>query len=184
MSPLLSNDCDECGHVDDALSMAEAVAKLRGFGRRYRAPLTRFLPGEDGDVLLRERSEPGTWSALEYAAHVSEVFHNYDHWVLRSLEEDDPVIDAPTPDEAVEAGRFNEADPAEVAGAIAAHAEALAATLEAVPEEAWGRCHVRRGEHRSVLFTARRAVHEGNHHLLDTGRGMRTVRELRRTGAS
>lgn len=178
-----SNDCEACGFVDEAMDMTDAVAALRGLGRRYRAPLTRFLPGEDGDALLRERPEPAVWSALEYAAHVGEVFRNYDTWVRRSLVEDDPVVEAPTPDEAVEAGRCNEADPAEVAGAIATHAEALAATLEAVPEDAWHRVHVRRGQRRSVLFTARRAVHEGNHHLLDIGRGMRAVRQRLRGGA-
>ena len=178
------NDCDECGFVDESVTMADAVAALRGFGRRYRAPLTRFLPGEDGDAVLRERPGPGVWSALEYAAHVGEVFRNYDEWVRRSLGEDDPVIVAPSPDEAAEAGRYNEADPAAVADAIAQHADALAATFEGVPEDAWDRGHVRRGQHRSVLFTARRAVHEGNHHLLDIGRGMRAVRQRARDGGS
>jgi hypothetical protein len=178
-----SNDCDECGFVDEVLSLDEAISRLRGFGRRYRAPLTRFLPGEDGDALLRTRPAPEVWSALEYAAHVGEVFAWYDEWVRRSLAEDDPVIDAPTPDEAAEAGAYNERDPVLVAEAIAVNAEALAATFEGVPEEAWSRCHVRRGQPRSVLFTARRAVHEGSHHLLDIGRGMRALREQLRGGS-
>ncbi|HVL02957.1 MAG TPA: DinB family protein [Acidimicrobiales bacterium] len=176
------NDCEECGFADESVTVADAVAALRGFGRRYRAPLTRFLPGEDGDAVVRERPEPGVWSALEYAAHVGEVFAWYDQWIRRSLVEDDPVIVAPTPDEAAGAGAYNEADPTAVADAVAASAEVLAATLEGIPEEAWSRCHVRRGESRSVLFAARRAVHEGNHHLLDIGRGMRAVRQRRRTG--
>ncbi|MDP8953463.1 MAG: DinB family protein [Actinomycetota bacterium] len=180
----LTNDCEACGFVDEAVTMDDAVVALRGFGRRYRAPLTRFLPGEDGDVVLRERPAPGVWSALEYAAHVGEVFRWYDEWVRRSLEEDDPVIDAPTPDEAAEEGRYNEGDPVAVADAIAAHAEVLATTFEGVAAEDWHRCHVRRGQRRSVLFTARRAVHEGNHHLLDIGRGMRAVRlRARGTGS-
>ncbi len=180
----LSNDCEACGFVDEAVTMDDAVAALRGHGRRYRAPLTRFLPGEDGDALLRERPETGVWSALEYAGHVSEVFRTYDEWVRRSLMEDHPVIEAPTPDEAVEAGRCNEADPVAVADTIAAHAEALAATFEGAAPEDWHRSHVRRGEHRSVLFTARRAVHEGNHHLLDIGRGMRAIRQRARDTGS
>lgn len=177
----LTNDCDECGFVDESVAMADAVAALGGFGRRYRAPLTRFLPGEDGDDLVRERPEPEVWSALEYADHVREVFENYDAWIRRSLVEDDPVIDAPGPDEAAEAGRYNEADPVVVAEALATNAEKLAATLEALPEDAWSRCHLRRDQPRSVLFAARRAVHEGNHHLLDIGRGMRAVRQRRRS---
>ena len=178
----LRNDCEACGFVDEAVDMADAVGALRGFGRRYRAPLTRFLPGEDGDALLRQRPEPGVWSALEYASHVNEVFRNYAEWVHRSLVEDDPVVEAPTPDEAAAAGRFNEADPAAVADAIAAHAEALAVTFEGVPVDSWHRGYIRHGELRNVLFSARRAVHEGHHHLLDIGRGMRAVRQQHRGG--
>ena len=47
-------------------------------------------------------------------------------------------------------------------------------SLEAVPTEGW---HEEGHEERSVLATARRAVHEGNHHLLDIGRVLRAVRE-------
>ncbi|MBV8160394.1 MAG: hypothetical protein JO265_05670, partial [Acidimicrobiia bacterium] len=60
--------CDECGFVYAEVSPDDAVLRLRSLGRRYRAPLTRFLAGEDGDAILRRRPEPGVWSALEYAA--------------------------------------------------------------------------------------------------------------------
>ena len=65
--------CDECGFVYAEVSPEDAAEKLRSFGRRYRAPLTRFLAGEDGDTMLRQRPEEGVWSALEYAAHVRDV---------------------------------------------------------------------------------------------------------------
>ncbi|MGI9120465.1 MAG: DinB family protein [Acidimicrobiales bacterium] len=175
-----SNDCEECGFTDKAVRMADAVVELRRFGRRYRAPLTRFLPGEDGDALVRVRPAPGVWSALEYAAHVRDVFAGYHGWVGRSLVEDAPVVGGPTPDEVAEAGRYNDLEPAAVTDELAGNAEALAATLEAVPEEEWPRAHLRGGQRRSVLFTARRAVHEGNHHLLDIGRGLRGVRDRAR----
>lgn len=172
-----SNDCDECGFVDASVTMTDAVAGLRGFGRRYRAPLTRFLPGEDGDALVRARPAPGVWSALEYAAHVRDVFDWYDGWVRRSLVEDRPVAAGPGADEAAEAGAYNELEPSMVADALAANAERLAATLDAVPEEAVDRVYVRNGHERTVLSTARRAVHEGSHHLLDIGRGLRALRQ-------
>ena len=69
-----------------------------------------------------------------------------------------------------------------MADALAANAERLAATFEAVPDDGWDRVGIRRDEERSVLFTARRAVHEGNHHLLDIGRGLRAVREQAKLG--
>ncbi|MBW3573918.1 MAG: DinB family protein [Actinobacteria bacterium] len=165
-----TNDCEECGFRDDAVTMADAVEALPAFGARYRERLSGVEPG-----VLRSRPAPGTWSPLGYAAHVRDVFAWYDEWVGRALVEDRPVVVAPTPDEAAELGRYDELDAGEVATALAANAERLAARFAAVPEEAWPRVHVRRGHERSVLFTARRAVHEGDHHLLDIDRGLRSL---------
>ena len=172
--------CEECGFDDEAMDRAEAPAALRAFAKRYRAPLSRFLPGEDGDAVVRQRPAPDTWSALEYAAHMRDVFDNYDRWVRQILGEDRPVLDGLPPDELAVERRYNEDDPAAVAEALAGNAERLAATFEGVPAGAWDRIGVRRGEERSVDLHARRAVHEGNHHLLDIGRGLRAVRDQRK----
>ena len=171
--------CAECGHSDAGVTAADAIAALRKFGKRYRAPLTRMLPGEDADDLLRRRPAPGVWSPLEYAAHVRDVFGWYDERVKRSLVEDRPSFEGDDHEEVAEAERYNQQDPAAVADALAANADRLADTLEAVPDDGWDRVHLRRGQERSVLLVARRAVHEGNHHLLDIGRGLRANREDR-----
>ncbi|HEX7276691.1 MAG TPA: DinB family protein [Acidimicrobiales bacterium] len=175
------SDCEECGFTYDEVDAAGAPAAIRAFGRRYRAPLTRFLPGEDGDALVRTRPAPETWSALEYAAHVRDVFANYDRWVHQVLADDGCVLTGPGPDEQAADGRYNEDDPVAVADAVAANAERLAATFESVPDDGWDRSGTRRRadfeQERSVLLHARLAVHEGNHHLLDIGRGLRAVRE-------
>lgn len=168
--------CEECGFDYEALDPAEAPAAIRAFAKRYRAPLTRFLRGEDGDAVVRERPAPEVWSALEYAAHVRDVFANYDRWIRQCLDEDDPVMEGPGPDELAADRQYNGADPEAVADALAANAEGLAATVEAVPADGWDRGGLRRGEVRSVRLMTRRAVHEGNHHLLDIGRGLRTAR--------
>ncbi len=162
--------CADCGFVYAEIGPAEAPDKLRGFARRYRAPLTRFLPGEDGDTLVRRRPEPGTWSALEYAAHVRDMFAAFDRRVTWQ------VAGYSIPDKAVagEPAVVAELDRVAVADELAANAERLATSLEAVPTEGW---HEEGHEERSVLATARRAVHEGNHHLLDIGRVLRAVRE-------
>ncbi len=168
--------CEECGFEYESVGPDDAPEKIRAFGRRYRAPLTRFLSGEDGDAVVRTRSEPTVWSALEYAAHVRDVFAWYDERVRRSLVEDRPSYSGPDADEAAADGRYNEQDPGTVADELAANAERLASTFEAVGDDQWDRVHVRGGEERSALFTAQRAVHEGNHHLLDIGRVLRAVR--------
>lgn len=171
--------CPECGLDYESMPVGEAIAAIKGLPRRYRAPLTRLLPGED-DSILRTRPAPDTWSALEYAAHVRDVLGWYDGWVRQILAEDRPALSGITPEEAVVENRYNEQDPVAVADAIGARAEALAATLEAVPDDAWDRVGLRRGEERSVALHARRVVHEGSHHLLDIGRGLRTVRDRAR----
>ena len=175
--------CPECGLDYESMPAAEAIAAIRGLPRRYRAPLTRLLPGED-DSVLRARPEPETWSALEYAAHVRDVLRWYDGWVRQILAEDRPTLEGMAPDEAVVADRYNEQDPVAVADELAANAEALATTLEGVPEDAWERVGRRRGEERSITLHARRAAHEGSHHLLDIGRGLRAVRERARSAGA
>lgn len=167
--------CDECGFEYKSLQPGDAAVALRSFPKRYRAPLTRLLPGEDAS-LLRARPEPTVWSALEYAAHVRDVFDAYGERVQRTLVEDGPVFEAIAPDEMAAERRYNEQDPEVVAGELAASAEALAAILDGVPDDGWDRVGFARGDERSVLYTAQRAVHEGHHHLLDIGRVMRTVR--------
>lgn len=174
--------CDECGFVDEDLAAADIPAAVRAFAKRYRAPLSRFLPGEDGDALVRQRPEPATWSALEYAAHVRDVLGNYGRWIELTLAEDHPVLEGPGPDELAALRHYNADDPAAVTDALAANAERLATVIEAVPDDGWDRVGLRGDEERSIIFSARRAVHEGGHHLLDIGRGMRTVRDRRKAG--
>lgn len=172
--------CEECGFDYEALNPPNVPAAIRTFAKRYRMPLTRFLRDEDGDALVRHRPAPEVWSALEYAAHVRDVFASYDGWIRLCLTEDRPVLEGPGPDDLAAERQYNEDHPVAVADALAANAERLAATVEAVPADGWDRVGLRRGEERSVLLLARRAVHEGSHHLLDIGRGLRAVREQRK----
>ncbi len=172
--------CEECGFDYESLGSADIPDKVRSFAKRYRAPLTRFLPGEDGDALVRQRPEPDTWSALEYASHIRDVFATYKGWIELIVAEDRPLLEGPAPEELAETREYNGDDPLVVADALAANAESLAVAVEAVPEDGWDRVGLRHDQERSVLLSARRAVHEGSHHLLDIGRGLRSVRDQRK----
>jgi hypothetical protein len=171
--------CGECGFDYDALSEPEVVEALRGFGRRYRAPLTRGLPGEQLDDLLRARPLPGAWSALEYACHVRDVFRIQRERVALALREDVPTFPSMRRDERAVEERYNEQDPVEVVDALAANADDFAAALAALtPAEL-----SRRGLYgypepteRDMSWVGRHTVHEGRHHLLDIGRVLRAAR--------
>ena len=171
--------CEECGFEYESLSPEDAAAALRAFGKRYRAPLTRFLPGEDGDSLLRERPSPEAWSALEYVAHARDAIRFNTYLARRALTEDSPALPWPNPDKIVAEERYNETlDPAAVADELAERAEKGAQLIESTDGDAWTRTATF-GEAGSftALWFARNAVHEGHHHLLDVGRTLRHVRE-------
>jgi hypothetical protein len=171
-----SERCPECAFDPNGVSAAELPAAVAGLGRKYQAPLTRFLPGEDPSLLVA-RPLPGVWSALAYACHVRDVLSVFDGRIARMLVEDSPELGWWDHEAAVEADAYDQQPPAEVAAAIAANASALSATLAAVPEEGWDRRATRRdGELFTVLGAGRFALHEGTHHLLDIGRVLRAAR--------
>jgi DinB superfamily len=168
--------CAECAFVFDDCASAEMPETVRGFVRRYQAPLTRGLPGEDLDALLRTRPATGGWSALEYACHTRDVFRVSEYRIGKTLGEDRPEFQRVDPDQGAADGDYNGQDPAVVVGELAAAAEALAARLESVPDDGWARIAVRDDLELSVTWMGRNAIHEGTHHLLDVARTVRAAR--------
>jgi hypothetical protein len=167
--------CEECGFDPADLRPGDMAVAVRSFGRRYRAPLTRGLPDEDLDVVVRTSPEPGVWSALQYAGHVADIFTVFDDRVRRALEgraPDEAVVDweervAQAPDRSRE----------EVAEALAGASDDLATTLSELNADEWD-LHGLTGGGREVTVAdlATIAVHEGSHHLLDVGRVLRSAR--------
>jgi hypothetical protein len=171
--------CDECGFEYAAVSPQQATEALRSFGRRYRAPLTRFLNGEDGPALVRRRPSPDVWSALEYAAHARDAIRFNGYMARRTLTEDHPTMPAPDPDRTAADNDYNAQDPKAVAEELQERAEKLATMVESTDGPAWERTAAweqREGEF-TALYFVRNAVHEGHHHLLDIGRVLRTARD-------
>ena len=172
--------CDECGFDGDAMSNADLVAACRRFATRYRAPLTRFLPDEDGLALVRRRPAPEVWSALEYAAHTRDVFAFYRERIERVLAEDRPTFHAVGFGDRDEERTYNDEDPSATADGVTAEATAVAELLDGLDEEGWGRVGLAsdgRGAERTVRVLAERVVHDAHHHLLDIGRSLRAARE-------
>jgi hypothetical protein len=179
VAPAVDGICDECGFDYDGLTEAEAVEAIRGFGRRYRAPLSRGLPGEPLDDILRAHPWPDVWSALEYACHVRDVFAVQRERVERAQRQDLPDFEPMRRDERVVEERYNEQDPATVTDQLAANAEAFAAALDSLAHDQWARRGVYNypeATERDVAWIARHTVHEGRHHLLDIGRVLRAAR--------
>jgi hypothetical protein len=168
--------CEECGFDFDGVTLESAPATVRDFGRRYKAPFTRLLKGED-EAVLATRPAPDVWSAIEYAAHVRDVFALFDRRVQQIIAEHEPALEVVDHDTLVAGGDYRALVPAVVVDDLAAAAEGLATRLEGLTPEQWERSGMREGERRTVLEVARRGAHEGSHHLLDVGRVLRAVRQ-------
>lgn len=168
--------CPECGFDPEDLRPADLPVAVRAFGRRYRAPLTRALPGEDLDDIVRRSPGEGVWTALQYGAHVADIFAVFDDRVRAALEgraPDDPVVDWE--------GRVAAATPMlereAVAEAIDDAGDTLATTLGELTDDEWQLPALTgRGREVTVADVATIAVHEGSHHLLDIGRVLRAAR--------
>ena len=172
--------CDECGFDGEAMANTDLIEACRRFAKRYRAPLTRFLPDEDGAAIVRRRPAPDVWSALEYAAHTRDVFVFYRERIERVLAEDRPTLHAVGFGNREEERAYNDEDPAATADGVTGEATAVAELLEGLDESQWARVGLSSegdGAERTVRVLAERVVHDAHHHLLDIGRSLRAARE-------
>jgi len=171
--------CDECQYTYASEDESSIPDRLRTLGRRYGAPLSRFLPGEDGDALLRAHPVPDGWSALEYACHVRDVLEVQRERITQTLTEDTPTYVPMGREERVKERAYNEQNPAGVAAAIVGQAEELAVAFEALSAEDWARTGMYsypEPAKRSLVWLGQDTIHEAHHHLLDLGRTMRAAR--------
>ena len=157
---VLQRPCPECGF--DASTVA-----FRDIPRLTRENAAEWMPVlEREDV--RVRTGESTWSPLEYAAHVRDVYGVMGRRLQLLLTEDDPEFENWDQDATAVAERYGEQDPAVVAAELREAAETLADAWEAVPDSALGRSGRRSdGSVFTVESLARYFIHDPVHHLWD-----------------
>ncbi|OLT52088.1 DinB family protein [Cellulosimicrobium sp. CUA-896] len=157
---VLSRPCPECGFVAAEVTPDRVGAAVRDAVPRYVRVLAR--PG------VRERPDATTWSPLEYAAHVRDVFAVFDVRLMAMVEDDDPLFANWDQDAAaVEAGYAHQ-DPAVVARELEVAGERVATRFDALTADRWERPGRRSN---GSVFTVRTLgqyfVHDVVHHLHD-----------------
>jgi hypothetical protein len=161
---VLERPCAECGYDTAAYRRGQLVPRLQQCAAGWHARLAASEPGFD------RRPDATTWSPIEYAAHVGDVFALLLQRVGRMLDEDGPQFTNWDQDAAAFNGRYYARTPAEASTAIAANAAAAAARLDALPPEAWTRTGTRSdGTPFSVESLTRYMLHDVVHHLVDVG---------------
>jgi hypothetical protein len=159
---VLEEPCAECGVDATAIEPARVGDVVRAMAPVWEGVLHR------PDVATRP--DDATWSPLEYACHVRDVFRLYDHRLHLMLTEDGPHYPNWDQDAAADDERYAEQDPAAVAADLVAAAEQVAATFDAVAPDQWGRTGFRSdGAAFTVDTFARYFLHDPLHHLHDVG---------------
>lgn len=157
---VIDRACPECGYDATTTDEHDVAAAIRRNAATWPAVLRR------DDV--RVRPDDSTWSALEYSAHVRDVYRLYDERLHLMLDQDDPLYPNWDQDAAAVAGRYDEQDPDAVAREIAEAAAALADTFDSVPEQAWSRTGRRSdGARFTIASFAKYLLHDVEHHRWD-----------------
>ncbi|WP_138442910.1 DinB family protein [Sinomonas susongensis] len=157
---ILDRVCPECGFDADSLTPQDVARRLDTALPRWDAALGR------DDVL--ERPDPSTWSPLEYACHVRDLFEVFRHRLELMLVEDGARFGNWDQDATAVEKEYANADPAIVRGELAEQGALTRDAFAVVPEDAYGRRGLRsNGSEFTVLTLSRYFLHDVEHHLHD-----------------
>ncbi|MDF9276718.1 DinB family protein [Arthrobacter sp. EH-1B-1] len=155
---VLERPCPQCG-FDASDYPSESIAG------KHRLDLPRWRKAL-GRADVRDRPDEGTWSMLEYAAHVRDVYVLFRERTELMLAQEDPIFEDWDQDRTAREKNYAAEDPGRVAGELAAAGEAYAALLESVRE--WDRVGRRSNGSRFTVETlAQYGLHDVVHHLSD-----------------
>ena len=157
---VLERRCPECGFEAAGLTPRDVARRLDQALPRWDAALQR------DDVL--ERPDPETWSPLEYACHVRDVFGLFRHRLGLMLAEDGARFEDWDQDATAAEKAYADADPAVVRAELAGQGAAIREAFADVPEEAYARRGLRsNGSEFTVVTLAQYFLHDVEHHLYD-----------------
>jgi hypothetical protein len=158
---VLERPCPECG-FDASTCPPDVVSHL------VRVNAARWTELTADGTVCSGRPEPSTWSSLEYACHVRDVYARYDQRIELMLTEDDPLFPNWDQDATAVEEAYDSQVPATVAEELASNAQGLAARLDALDHDQWGRPGRRSdGASFTVASLVRYMIHDPVHHLWD-----------------
>lgn len=159
---VLERRCQDCGFDAAGVSREDIGRLLRDNVAAWQPVLAR------PDV--RIRPDAATWSPLEYACHVRDVFRLFAERLALMLDEDGATFANWDQDATAIEDDYGSQDPDAVWDELARAGRALADAFDAVPDDAWQRRGTRSDGARFTIETfATYLVHDPTHHLWDVG---------------
>jgi hypothetical protein len=161
---VVERECPECGFDASRTRPQEVPGLIRDNAAGWRRLLDegRLRPG---------RPDDSTWSSLEYACHVRDVYRLYLERLVLMLETDDPLFANWDQDETAVADRYDEQDPPTAVAELMDAAELLAVRIDRVEDEQWTRPGRRSdGANFTVGTLVRYMAHDPIHHIWDVER--------------
>ncbi|MDP1876992.1 MAG: DinB family protein [Actinomycetota bacterium] len=158
---VLGERCPDCGFDSREPARADLSGLAAELGHRWVVAMASVA-----DVTARP--DPGTWSPLEYACHVRDVFALARYRTALMLEQDDPLFANWDQDAAAVEEQYASQYLDAVMPALAARASGFADDLAALDEDQWARPG-RRSDDKpfTVESFARYVLHDPIHHLTD-----------------
>lgn len=163
LPPLAGEDhaCADCAMSYADTGLEDAVQALRSVPADVRAAALA-VP----EPYRRVRPDPATWSVVEYACHVRDVFASFTIRLHRISTEDVPALEPMFADLRAVRFRYNDADLDAVLAELDVHVAGFLDEIAATTS--WDRTATRRpGELRTARWLVRHALHEARHHTRD-----------------
>ena len=176
---VLERPCPECGFDASAVEPSGVAAAIRLNAAGFRAALQR------GDIVSQRppvpAGAPPKWSALEYGAHVRDVYKLTAERLTRMMKKTAPTFLNWDQDEAAIKGNYGSADPDKVSYELAVNAGKVADLLDKVRGDGWQRTGMRSdGAAFTIGGFAVYTLHDVNHHLWDVEQGYEAIKEARK----
>jgi S-DNA-T family DNA segregation ATPase FtsK/SpoIIIE len=161
-------ECKDCGYVYGAVCRADIPLLLQARAGDFRIRLDHVKA-----EVLRAHPRSDSWSALEYACHVRDIFRVQRQRVELALVEDEPHFSPMRREERVVEERYNEQEPSSVAEELIDAAGRLAGTFGSLDDAGWNRTGVYNWPStrvRTIEWIGQHTLHEAQHHLQDIDR--------------
>jgi hypothetical protein len=158
---VLDRRCSDCGFDPSGIPASDVPELIRENSARWRQ-LTA------SGAIRPGRPDERTWSPLEYACHVRDVYQRYLDRVALMLTEHHPLFPNWDQDATAVDDAYESQEPSRVAEQLSDAAEALASRLSHLAPEQWSRPGRRSdGASFTVDTISRYMIHDPIHHIWD-----------------